>query len=265
MIYIGTSGFSYEDWKGAFYPEDIDKKSMLEYYSQRFQAVEINSTYYTIPSRATFVSLARRTPQDFKFSVKAHKDMTHAETHSADIFKAFQDVLEPLIESGKLGCILAQFPWSFKRTVQNEDRLQEFRDALRTLPTVVEFRNSEWANDETFELLRDLDLGYCCVDEPALRGLMPGIAVSTSNIAYVRFHGRNAKTWWKHEEAWQRYDYLYTEEELSEWVPKVETLAEETETLYLFFNNHYKGKSATNARMFAQMLGLELPKPPVSG
>ena len=143
MVYIGTSGFSYEDWKGFFYPEDIDKKDMLAYYSRQCGTVEINSTYYTIPSANTFLSLAKKTPDDFKFSVKAHKDMTHAETHAPEVFRRFQEVLAPMVEAGKLGCILAQFPWSFKRTVQNEERLQDFRDSVGTLPTVVEFRNAE--------------------------------------------------------------------------------------------------------------------------
>jgi len=259
MIYIGTSGFSYEDWKGHFYPEEIEKKDMLAFYSRQFSAVEINSTYYTIPGAVTFQGLARKTPEDFKFSVKAHKDMTHSETFSGSVFRDFTSAIKPLEDAGKLGCVLAQFPWSFKRTVQNEERLQDFRNEMAYLPVVIEFRNAEWVQQETFELLRDLDFGFCCVDEPALHGLMPRVAAATSSIGYVRFHGRNAKNWWKHEEAWQRYDYLYTEQELSEWVPKVRSIAEQTETTYLFFNNHYQGKSAQNARMFAGMLGIELP------
>ena len=215
MVYIGTSGFSYDDWKGPFYPEDTDKKDMLAHYCRQFGAVEINSTYYAIPSRSTFLSLARKTPAEFKFSVKAYKEMTHVEVHSPDVFQQFLDALAPLVDSGKLGCILAQFPWSFKRTAQNQERLEAFKDAMGNMPTVVEFRNSEWVVAETFDLLRELDLGFCCVDEPALRGLMPRVSAATSPVAYVRFHGRNAQNWWKHEEAWQRYDYLYTEQELA--------------------------------------------------
>jgi len=259
MIYIGTSGFSYEDWKGFFYPESMDKKDMLAYYCRRFSCVEINSTYYAIPSPFTFAALARKTPADFKFSVKAHKDMTHGEEPVQETFQTFRRAVQPLVDQGKLGCVLAQYPWSLKNTPENRSRLRQLKDYISDIPVVVEFRNVEWVNDDTFALLRELNLGFCCVDEPALKGLMPRIAVATSPMGYVRFHGRNAKDWWKHEEAWQRYNYLYTEEELAEWTPRVDTLARETENLYLFFNNHFQGKSAKNARMFASMLNLPMP------
>lgn len=259
MIYVGTSGFSYEDWKGHFYPERIDKKDMLTYYSRQFGAVEVNSTYYTIPGAATFAAMDRKTPEGFQFVVKAHKDMTHAQPPSQDAFDAFIGAIRPLQESGKLGCILAQFPWSFKATPDNVATLREFRDRMGGLPAVVEFRNAGWVSDETFDLLRELNLGFCSVDEPHLKGLMPPVATATSSIGYVRFHGRNAKDWWQHEEAWQRYDYLYSEEELAEWAPKVEEIDTGTEKTYVFFNNHYQGKSAQNATMLARMLGLQLP------
>ena len=156
MINIGTSGFSYDDWKGYFYPTNIAKKDMSAYYSRHFANVEINSTYYNIPSVATFRSLVNKTPDEFKFCVKAHRDMTHSESHSPDTFHRFRESLSPLIDSGKLGCVLGQFPWSFKRTAQNRNRLRNFKNAIGTLPTVLEFRNSEWVQDETFELLREL-------------------------------------------------------------------------------------------------------------
>jgi len=265
MIYIGTSGFSYDDWKGRFYPDDIDKKKMLDYYSRQFSCVEINSTYYAIPSPFTFVSMMRKSPPDFKFVVKAHKDMTHAGEAQPSAFEGFKASIQPVVEQGRLGCVLAQYPWSFKHTPENQDRLRQFKDMIRDIPTVIEFRNADWVNDETLHLLRELDLGFCSVDEPGLKGLMPRIAVATSEVGYVRFHGRNAKEWWQHEQAWQRYNYLYTPEELEEWVPKVRGLAEETSSTYLFFNNHYQGKSAQNARMFAGMLDLPLPEAPPAG
>jgi len=126
------------------------------------------------------------------------------------------------------------------------------------VPTVVEVRNAGWAAVETYDLLKRLGFGFCSVDEPALRGLMPRVAVATSRVGYVRFHGRNAADWWKHEHAWQRYNYLYSEEELAEWAPRVRSLDAETDVTYLFFNNHYQGKSAQNAVMFAKMLSLPL-------
>jgi len=259
MIYIGTSGFSYEDWKGHFYPESVDKKNMLSYYSSAFNSVEINSTYYAIPSAASVAAMDRKTPESFRFAVKAHKDMTHAETPVPESFDAFLRAIQPLRDSGKLGCILAQFPWSFRHSPENAGRLADLRARMKEVPTVVEFRNSEWVNDETFGLLTQLGLGFCSVDEPGLKGLMPRIAAATSSVGYVRFHGRNAKKWWKHDEAWERYDYLYSEDELSEWTPRVTDIAARTEHTYVFFNNHYQGKSAQNARMLAKMLGLGFP------
>ena len=258
MIYIGTSGFSYEDWKGHFYPDKMAKKDMLAYYARSFDTVEVNSTYYTIPGQATFAAMDRKTPDDFQFVVKAHKDMTHADRPKQEVFDAFLGSITPLEESKKLGCILAQFPWSFKCTPENVARLREFKDGVGDLPTVIEFRNAQWVNEETFDLLRSLDLGFCAVDEPHLKGLMPPVVEATSNIGYVRFHGRNAKKWWKHDQAYERYDYLYTEDELAEWVPKVEDIDAHAQKTYLFFNNHYQGKSARNAKMFAKMLGLPI-------
>jgi len=259
MIYIGTSGFSYDDWKGHFYPEQFDKKNMLSYYAARFNCVEVDATYYRIPPAATFATMDRKTPADFQFVVKAHQEMTHVESPEKGVFDAFLGSIRPLQESNKLGCVLAQFPWSFKCNPANAGKLREFKERMGEIPTVIEFRNAEWINDETFDLLRRLDLGFCSVDEPRLKGLMPRIAEATSKVGYVRFHGRNAAKWWKHDEAYERYDYLYAEDELAEWVPKVHDVESKTERTYVFFNNHYQGKSAQNARMFAKMLDLALP------
>ena len=259
MIRIGTSGFSYGDWKGKFYPERTAKKDMLAYYARGFNTTEINSTYYAIPAPNSFEAMAKKTPDDFEFVVKAHKDMTHIANPQREVFDTFLSSIEPLREAGKFGCMLAQYPWSFSRTPENIAGLREFRDRIGDLPAVIEFRNAGWVNEETFGLLRELDLGFCSVDEPHLKGLMPPIATATSNIGYVRFHGRNAKNWWKHEESYQRYDYLYTEEELTPWVPRVAEIEGQTSKTYVFFNNHYQGKSADNARVFASMLGMDLP------
>jgi uncharacterized protein YecE (DUF72 family) len=223
--------------------------------------VEVNATYYSLPHPATFYQMARKVPAGFQFVVKAHKDMTHSEDFLPESFRAFRAALEPLTEMGTLGCVLGQFPWSFKATPDNRDALERFRAELADLPVVVEFRNSGWVTEETFELLRDLEFGFCCVDEPRLKGLMPPVVRATSPIGYVRFHGRNAAKWWQHQHAYERYDYLYSEEELSEWVPRVRELAEETERTYLFFNNHYEGKAGQNAQMMAQLLNLTLPLP----
>ncbi len=125
---------------------------------------------------------------------------------------------------------------------------------LAGVDLVVEFRNRAWICDATFRLLEELNVGYCCVDQPRLRGLIPPVACATSPVAYIRFHGRNADKWWEHEHAWQRYDYLYSREELEEWLPKVERLAEHAERIFIFFNNHYQAQAVQNALLFRDML-----------
>ena len=259
QILIGTSGFSYDDWRGFFYPETLPKKDMLAYYAQAFPTVEVNASYYHIPSPATFEQMARKVPDGFQFVVKAHKDMTHSTEFLPESFRQFREALEPLQLRGMLGCVLAQFPWSFKATPQNRDSLKRFRDETADQRVVVEFRNAGWVSDETFELLRSLDFGFCCVDEPKLKGLMPPVVQATSSLGYVRFHGRNAVKWWQHEQAYERYDYLYEEEELADWVPRIQNLAEATEQTFVFFNNHYQGKAGQNAGMLADLLNLRLP------
>lgn len=135
--------------------------------------------------------------------------------------------------------------------------LEEFRERLDGIPVVIEFRNNEWVKEETFSFLEAKGLGFCCVDEPALPGLMPRLVRATSSLAYVRFHGRNAAKWWRHKEAWERYNYLYTEEELRGWVPKVRALDTQAEKTYVFYNNCHAGHAAENARMMQTLLALE--------
>jgi uncharacterized protein YecE (DUF72 family) len=254
-VLVGTAGFSYRDWKCTFYPPDIDSRRMLEEYALHFPVVEINSTYYAIPPAERINAMALRTPPDFEFTVKANREMTHEISADPSIARDFRFAIRPLADHGKLGCVLAQFPWGFRNTERNRAYLEVLAERLEGLDTVVEFRNEEWEADSTFELLARLELGYCCVDEPRLRGLVSPRAEVTGPVTYVRFHGRNYDTWWgKDKESWERYDYLYTDAELSEWLPKVEVMAQGSDRTYVIFNNHYKGQAPTNARTFEQML-----------
>jgi len=258
MIYIGTAGFSYQDWKGAFYPEDQDKRYMLEYYSSRFPVVEVNSTWHALPSPKSILSMARRTPPDFEFILKAYKGLTHQYEDNDEEFTRFRELIRPMEDHGKLACLLAQFPWGFKNTDANRDYLKHFREKLPDQEIAVEFRNEEWITDETLDLLRQLKMAFCCVDEPRLKGLVKHHVFLTTNIGYVRFHGRNYETWWdRKRKSWERYNYLYSEEELQEWVPRIMELEKKAERTYTIFNNHYRGKAARNAAMMAQLLPAE--------
>jgi len=118
----------------------------------------------------------------------------------------------------------------------------------------VEFRDSGWVTDETFEDLRRLKLGFCCVDEPRLKGLMPPVVKATGPVGYVRFHGRNAARWWEHENAWERYDYTYKEDELAEWVPRLRELEASTEVTLVYANNHYRGQSISALQSLMSLL-----------
>jgi uncharacterized protein YecE (DUF72 family) len=160
-----------------------------------------------------------------------------------------------MVDSGKLACVLAQFPYSFHPTPENMNYLAQVREGLLDIPTVIEFRDRAWVSEETFSLLKKLDFGFCAVDEPRLRGLMPPVARASGPVSYVRFHGRNAEKWWNHEHAWERYDYTYSEEELEEWVPQILELDAPEALVLLYANNHYRGQSIDAIRKLRKMLG----------
>ncbi len=256
MIYIGTSGYSYDDWVGPFYPEGMNQRDFLAYYAHRFRCVEVNYTYYRMPDARTLAAMSAKTPADFRFSIKANQEMTHERGgDKAGLFSQFVAALAPLRAQGKFACVLAQFPHSFKCTRASVDYLRVFRELIPTdVPTVIEFRDRSWVRDQTFEFLRQQGLGFCCVDQPNFPSLLPPLAVATAPVAYVRFHGRNRAKWWQHEQAWERYDYLYSREELQEWVGKVKHLAAEAQEVYVFFNNHYNAQAVQNALQFAELL-----------
>jgi len=255
MIHIGTSGYSYDDWVGPFYPEGADKRDFLSYYVGRFHCVEVNYTWYRMPDARTLAAMSAKTGDDFRFAIKANQEMTHERAgEKAETFEQFIAALDPLIGQGKFGCVLAQFPHSFKCARQSVNYLRSFRQLMRELPVVIEFRDRSWIRGETFEFLRAQGFGFCCVDQPQFRTLVPPIAEATSPIGYVRFHGRNAEKWWEHEQAWERYNYLYSREELGEWVDKVAGIAAQTEETYVFFNNHYNAQAVQNAMDFADLL-----------
>lgn len=252
MILIGTSGFSYDDWVGPFYPAGLPQRDQLAFYAREFPTVEINTTYYRVPDPRLVQGWVARTPERFLFSVKAYQGLTHE--REAPDFPGFVAALRPLTEAGKLACILAQFPYSFHPTAENKAYLRRLREGFGDLPLVVEFRNVGWLRSEVFDLLRSLRLGFCCVDEPRLPGLLPPMAVATGPVAYVRFHGRNAAKWYQHEHAWERYNYSYSADELREWVPKLRQLDAAAGLTLAYFNNHYAGQAVRGARDLGQLL-----------
>ena len=264
MIYVGTCGFSYKDWVGPFYPAGTKSGDMLQVYARRFAVVEIDSSYYGVPSLATIESMARRTPDGFRFSAKLPGTGTHlpevgTRTVHEDV-TLFRRNLEPLVASGKFACALMQFPNSFRPSEATNAYIAALRDALADIALVAEFRNREWQTNETLELLRDLRVGLVNVDQPQFESLLRPTTDATSDIAYVRFHGRNYQQWWKGSNE-SRYDYLYSAEELGPWTDRIADLAANpnVKEVFGFFNNHRRGQAVKNAEMFEAMLAERFP------
>ena len=253
VVKIGTSGYSFNDWIGAFYPEGIEKGKMLDFYKGHFDTVEINSTYYGIPNRSVFYHLSEKTPDAFEFIVKLNRESTHTRKNGLEAVEGIKEAVLPLIESGKLKGLLAQFPYSFKNAAESRKYLVRIKERCDDIPLFVEFRHIGWVKDAVFDFLKGHNIGYCCVDEPNLKGLLPPQETVTTDTGYVRFHGRNTQTWWDSSKG-DRYDYLYKEEELAEWLKRIRSIREKVSKTYLFFNNCHQGHAVKNAKMLIEML-----------
>lgn len=253
---IGTSGYSYDDWKGHFYPEKIAKDKMLEYYARRFDTVEINTTFYGIPKPSVCEKWAEKTPQGFEFIVKTHQETTHKRQNYGGAMRDLIEAVQPLADAKKFSGFLAQFPYSFKNTPQNREYLLKTKELCGAHPIFVEMRNWTWNQAETILFLKENEIGYVNVDEPRLRGLLPPQQNVTSQMAYIRFHGRNARDWWEGTNT-TRYDYLYSKGELEEWKERIGNILQISHTLYILFNNHPHAKAVVNAFMIRKMMEIE--------
>jgi uncharacterized protein YecE (DUF72 family) len=265
MISVGTCGFSYKDWVGPVYPAGTKAAEMLTLYATMFPIVEIDSTYYGVPARARVEAWARRTPAGFRFSAKLPGTGTHVP--QASLGQVHEDValfrtnLEPLVAAGKFACALMQFPNSFRHSDAALEHVRALREALADMPLVAEFRHREWQSDDTLQLLRELRIGLVAVDEPQFESLPRPSTDATSDIAYVRFHGRNYEQWWKGDNV-TRYDYSYSARELGTWADRLVDLASHRDVKEVlgFFNNHRRGQAARNAQMFEELLATRFPR-----
>jgi len=253
-ILVGTSGYSYDDWVGPFYPPGTPKQDFLSLYSRQFPVVELNFSYYQQPSPRTLERMLTVAPPGFSFALKAHRTMTHeiGDTWEKDI-ETFREGIRPMTETGSLAAVLLQFPFSFSYTPQSRVRLGELCARLEGLPLAVEFRKAEWLRETVFEGLRKRGVSLVSVDEPALPGLLPPVVEATGRLGYLRFHGRNDKDWWTGDNA-SRYNYLYNKDELGEWVQRIRRIMEHVPLTLAFFNNHWRGNAAQNARDLRLML-----------
>lgn len=253
MVYVGTAGYSYKDWIGPFYPDGTKDNNMLEYYCLHFNFVEVNSSYYHMPGIRLFESMNRKTPQSFRFAVKLFGGFTHERSSGSMEAEQFRYAIRPIQENGKLICLLAQFPFSYHFNSENLEYLKKIRQWFEGIPVNIEFRNQGWIRSEVMQFLKSQELGFVCVDEPGITGLIRNVVVSTSDVAYLRMHGRNAGKWYSGKGS-ERYDYLYSRDELLEWVSRINELEGKSSVMVVSFNNHPMGKAVENARALLGLL-----------
>ncbi|MBZ0264871.1 DUF72 domain-containing protein [bacterium] len=253
MIIIGTSGYYFPDWAGTFYPSDLKKQDWLTFYAHEFPIVEINSTYYRLPAPETVAKWNMQTPGNFGFVVKVHSDTTHKRKDGAKEVREVLDLFNPLIHNGKFRGLLAQFPVSFHRSTDSEKYLILLAERCENVDLFIELRHKSWDSVDGVSFLRDLNLNWVAVDQPALPSLTRPRPATTGKIAYVRFHGRNAKTWYNPDQG-DRYDWEYSDAELETWIPRIRALDSRAETTYLFFNNCHAGQAIKSALRMREML-----------
>jgi uncharacterized protein YecE (DUF72 family) len=302
VIRVGTCGWADKTLLecGRFYPPEVarDPKKRLAFYAARFGLVEVDSSYYAIPTPAVVAGWAETTPASFTFDVKAFGLLTGHRTKLAalprdlrgaipaaalesgsvdarslppelvdEAFRRFELAVEPLARAGKLGVLLFQYPPWFSATPGARATLATLRRRLPAHDLAVEFRNARWlAPDEqgrTLALLRDLGLDYVSVDEPqGFPSSVPPVAEVTGKTAIVRFHGRNRDTWMtRTRSAAERMNWDYTKEELSEWVPRVRALARQTGDVHVLMNNCHEDKAVRSAVIMEELLELPLAAP----
>lgn len=275
-LYVGTCSWAdHQD----FYPEGLPANQQIAYYAQHFPLVEVNSTFYRMMPARTFAAWARRTPPGFVFDVKPYRQLTWHDRENPpdpDTTAAFRESLQPLREARKLGAVHFQFPPWFVRRPENLDYLRHLREAFPDDRIGVEFRHRSWLEGDhvpdLLDALREMGVSLTVVDEPQVgTGSIPTVLeVTNPDLVLVRFHGRNARMWYARvQTTGERFDYLYTEDELREWVPKVAHLARSAREVHLLFNNNARDYAVRNARQLTALLREGLPEaevvPPPAG
>lgn len=301
-ILVGTCSWTDKTLvdSGWYPPQAKSAEDRLRYYAHEFPIVEVDSTYYSVPTERNAALWAERTPADFTFDIKSYALFTHhpAPVRSLpkdlrealppalrekrnlyyrdappdlrdDLWQRFNSALLPLDSAGKLGTILFQFPPWFLPGRDSADYVLEAKDRLGQYTIAVEFRNDRWLSERnqerTLKLLADHAIPYVCVDEPqGFRSSVPPVVAVTAPVALLRMHGRNYETWEKKGiGAAERFDYLYNEDELEEWVPRVQRLGEGSREVHVLMNNCHNDYAVRNARQLADRLGAS--RPPATG
>lgn len=274
---IGTSGWNYPSgngtWNGIFYPEKPPKSfDELGFYSERFNTVEINSTFYGQPRPNVSTTWVKRTPKGFEFAVKLYQKFTHPNLTtdkspvSAKDVTAFKAGIEPLAAGDRLGPLLAQFPASFKDSPEARDYLGWLLRTFRDYDVAVELRHKTWSDTraEVLELLRDFGAAWTQIDEPKFRlSIRQDLKPNVKGFYYMRLHGRNAAQWWKHAKSEDRYNYLYSEAELKPIAEAVNKARAIVKKQYVYLNNHFAAQAVADAAVLRHMLDepVEAPMP----
>jgi uncharacterized protein YecE (DUF72 family) len=277
-IRIGTCSWADEGLVKRWYPRGVSSPAArLAYYAERFDTVEVDSPFYHLPSPETAAKWAERTPDGFAFHAKASGEMTgHREASRGEAFAEFREALAPLEEAGKLHGVLLQYPPRFSKSKEAMEELKAVAPLLDPLVPLVEFRHRSWVEEDeradTFSFLERHRLSYVSVDSPRGRAsnILPRIAAATHPVAYVRFHGRNWRTWnLKGKTSAERFDWLYDRKELEDWVEPLAELAGEAEEVYAMFNNNRYDYAPSSAGLLRGLLdereipatgGVEPPK-----
>jgi len=262
VVYLGTSGYSFPDWVGTAYPSGISSSQMLRYYHSvwRFNSVELNFTYYRMPSIKTITGILRKIPGEMTFAVKAPGQATHDlwKDDSGELRKVsgeFYQALQPMREEGRLGPVLFQFPWSFKFSERNREYIEEIAGSFDPDSNLLafEFRHDSWANEAAFEAVEEAGGIPVTVDEPIIGGLFPYIPRAGLRGAYFRFHGRNPD--WFNSNGSERYNYDYSEDDLRSFAIDVLEFHKRDLPVFVFFNNCYMGRAVHNALLLKDLLG----------
>jgi uncharacterized protein YecE (DUF72 family) len=261
-LYCGPSGWSYPHWNGVVYPRLKPRGfHALEDLSKYFDAVEINTSFYQSiqPELASlWLKKVAQNPK-FQFTMKLGRRFTHERSLGAGEIANFKEGMWPFHRARKLGCLLMQFPWSFRYTEENRTFLIALRRAFHEFPLVAEMRHSSWLHEEALGTLIDYRIGFANIDQASYTKGMPPASLLTFRIGYVRLHGRNPQHWEREfgrpARATAAHDYLYSPKELQEWKQRVEQIQQHAATTFVFANNDAGGKSVVNALQLAQILG----------
>jgi uncharacterized protein YecE (DUF72 family) len=262
QVWLGTSGYSYTDWVGSFYPAGLQSGQMLGHYCRHFPLVELNFTFYRLPTASMLERLADQTPRGFQFLVKVPRTLSHDE-ESQDL-PAFRLAVDELQRGGRLLGLLCQMPQASHQTAAHRAWVEHLAAELGDYRLAVEFRHRSWHQAEVPAWLKEHSLDLVAVDVPSLPSLYPRGLVKSGPRIYIRFHSRDAENWYRSDK--ERYDYDYSDAALTEWIDALRGAAGDSTTALLLFNNCQRSQAAANAARMRELLArlapnLEVVKP----